>query len=127
MAEDDPDAKLGKKGNSPTNANGEEKKYETRPALFDYFVQLKCILILSIFLLWIFTIFVMYFFGESSGSDSDFNDGYWYTFVELTADEAKEFVMCWYLTIFVFGTLINCLRVGLFALIVPSIAQDSFE
>ena len=127
MAEDDPDAKTGKKGDSPTNADGEEKKYETRPVLFDYFVQLKCILILSIFLLWIFTIFVMYFFGESSGSDSDFGDGYWYTFVELTADEAEEFVMCWYLAIFVFGTLINCLRVGIIALTAPAIAQDSFE
>ena len=100
----------------------EKDEYEERPVLFDRFVQLKCILVLSTFLLWIFTIFVMYFLGETSGSDGDSDDGYWYTFVELTEKEAKEFVMCWYLTIFVFGMVINCLRIGIIALIAPTCA-----
>ena len=79
------------------------------------------------FLFWILTIGVTYFLGEASGTDSDADKGALYTFVELTPDQANEFVMCWYLSIFVFSMLINCLRIGIISMVAPGCAQDRKE
>ena len=68
-----------------------------------------------------------YFLGDASGSDSDEDKGDLYTFVELTPDQANEFVMCWYLSVFVFSILINCLRVGFISLVAPGCAQDEIK
>ena len=79
------------------------------------------------FLFWILTICVTYFLGEASGTDSDADKGELYTFVELTEDQAKEFVMCWYLSIFVFSMLINFLRIGIITMIAPGCAKTRKE
>ena len=47
--------------------------------------------------------------------------------MELTIPEAREFVMCWYLSIFVWGTLINEIRIFVIALLAPIRAQELFE
>jgi len=49
------------------------------------------------------------------------------TYVELTPDEASEFVMCWYLAIFVWGVIINELRIVIITLLGPIRAQDLFD
>jgi hypothetical protein len=45
------------------------------------------------------------------------------TYVELTPDEASEFVMVWYLAIFVWGVVINELRIVICTLLGPIRAQ----
>ena len=55
------------------------------------------------------------------------DEGYWYTFVELTPDEASEFVLCWYLAIFVWGVIINEIRIVIISLMAPIRAQTLFE
>ena len=139
--EDEDEERQGMKGNQETDADNdgaeskreyaeekkEEKEMESRPALFDKYLQLKCVCIVFIFILWIITICVTYFLADYSGSNEDFEKGDLYTFVELTEDEANEFVMCWYLAIFVWGFLINELRIVIISLLAPIKAQNFFE
>ena len=140
--EDEDEERQGMKGNQETDADNdgaeskrehaelkkeEKKEMESRPALFDKYLQLKCVCIVFIFILWIITICVTYFLADYSGSNADFEKGDLYTFVELTEDEANEFVMCWYLAIFVWGFLINELRIVIISLLAPIKAQNFFE
>lgn len=94
-----------------------------RPVLFDKWLQLKCVLILFIFIFWIATIVISYFLMDYAGTNADFADGDLYTFVELTPDEAQEFVMCWYLAIFVWGVIMNEIRIVIISLMAPIRAQ----
>ena len=102
-------------------------EYEHLPVLFDRWLQLKCILIFFIFVFWVTAIVVTYYLGDYAGTDADFDKGDLYTFVELTVPNAREFVMCWYLSIFIWGTLINEIRIFVIALLAPIRAQELFE
>lgn len=105
------------RGEENRDAGSKEKEYDTRPALFDKWLQLKCISILFIFIFWVVAIVITYFLGVYSGSNKETSDIE--SFVELTVDEANEFVMCWYLAIFFWGPIINYIRIVIIALVAP--------
>lgn len=52
---------------------------------------------------------------------------YWDAFVELSEEEAEEFVTCWYLAIFVWGVVINEIRIVIITLLAPIRAEKLFE
>ena len=68
-------------------------------------------------MIWIVALIVTVILGDYAGKTGETN--YIETFVELTEDEAIEFVMCWYLAIFVWGIIINELRIVIISLMAP--------
>ena len=111
------------------NVDCEEKltEYDHQPVLFDRWLHLKCVLVFFMFVFWAFAIVANIMLADFSGTDSDFNKGYIYTFAELTVPEAQEFVECWFLATFVFSTLINFIRIIVIALLAPIRAHQLFE
>ena len=99
-----------------------------RPVLFDKWLQLKCVSLLFIFIFWMVTLAVCYLLVDYSGSnDPAKGTGSLYTFVELTESEAEEFMTCWFLAIFVWGVIINEIRIVIISLMAPIRAQTLFE
>lgn len=95
--------------------------------LFDRWLQLKLISVFLIFGFWTAAIVITFYLADFSGYNGDMDEGYWYTFVELTPDEASEFVLCWYLAIFVWGVIINEIRIVIISLMAPIRAQTLFD
>mmetsp|Transcript_43757 Transcript_43757/g.58036 ORF Transcript_43757/g.58036 Transcript_43757/m.58036 type:complete len:129 (+) Transcript_43757:3421-3807(+) len=48
-------------------------------------------------------------------------------FIFLTPDQAQEFVFVWFMTIFIYGVVINELRIVIISLLAPIQAQSLFE
>ena len=103
------------------------REYDHQPVLFDRWLHLKCVLVFFMFVFWAFAIVVNILLADFSGTDSDFDKGYIYTFAELTVSEAEEFVICWFLATFVWGTLINLIRIFVIALLAPIRAQQLLD
>ena len=97
--------------------DGEPKWDDIRPALFDRWLQLKLVLIVLFYMIWIVALIVTLVLGQYSGKTGE--TSYIETFVELTPAQAQEFVMCWYLAIFVWGIIINELRIVIISLMAP--------
>lgn len=63
--------------------------------------------------------------SDYSGKTGD-TDGI-QTLVELTPDEAKEFVIVWFLAIFVWGVILNELRIVIITILAPIRAKELFD
>ena len=98
---------------------------DIRPALIDQFIYCKLVFIVFCFLFWVFTITVTFMLTNYAGRNDDPKG--LRTFVELTPDEAKEFVMTWYLAIFIWGEVINELRIVVISLMAPIRALELFN
>ena len=96
-----------------------------RPALFDRCLQCKLVGIVLFWLFWLFTLGMTAILAVYSGND-EVKEGLEH-FVELTPSQASEFVMVWYLSIFVWGVLLNELRIVIISLLAPIQAQAIFD
>ena len=113
-------------GKAPQAADDDDPKWDDiRPALFDRWLQLKLVLIVLFYMIWIAALVASYYLSLYSGKTGE--TSYIETFVELTPDEANEFVLCWYLAIFVWGIIINELRIVIISLMAPIRGQALFE
>lgn len=74
-------------------------------------------MIVLIMLFWVAAIGITYQLGVWAGTTGEDNDTE--TFVELTPSEADEFVLTWFLAIFVWGVIINELRIVIISLMAP--------
>ena len=100
--------------------DGEDEETEefVRPALFDRFLQCKLVGLVLIYLFWMFALAMTAVLGIESGNDEDKTD-FIKSFVELTPQQANEFVMVWFMSIFVWGVLLNELRIVIISLLAP--------
>ena len=131
---DDDDAKS-KAGEGDALVEGEPKKKEdpekfVRPALFDRFVQCKVVGLVLIFAFWVLAIILSIELGTLSGIEYEEKDrkaDAWKDFILLSPDQATEFVFVWYLTIFVWGVILNEVRIIIISLLAPIQAQSLFD
>ena len=97
------------------------EKY-VRPALFDRFVQCKVVGLVLIFAFWALAIMLSIELGTLSGieyKDEERAADAMKDFILLTPDQATEFVFVWYLTILVWGVILNELRIVIISLLAP--------
>jgi hypothetical protein len=115
LGEDGPDSQ---RALNDADETAEEDEYEfVRPALFDRFLQCKLVAVILLWLFWMFTLGMTFVLAVYSGND-EVKEGI-EAFVELTPKEANEFVLVWYMSILVWGVLLNELRIVIISLLAP--------
>lgn len=85
--------------------------------MLDSWIYVKMVIVTFVFLFWIMVVFVTITLADYSGKTGESSD--LETFVELTPDEAISFTLSWFLTIFVWGNVINELRIVIISLLAP--------
>jgi len=93
-----------------------------RPALFDKFLWCKLVLMILLMLFWILAIVATLVLGDLCGieySKEERRADAAKDFILLTPDQATEFVLVWFLTIFVWGVILNELRILIITLLAP--------
>jgi len=99
-----------------------DPEFFVRPALFDRFLWCKLVGMLIIFSFWMLAIYISINFGNDSGIELPKNklrDDPIENFIFLNPEQATEFVLTWYLTIFVWGVILNELRILIISLLAP--------
>jgi len=102
-----------------------------RAALFDRFLQFKLAGLILIYALWALAIFVSIQMSQYSGKDfpeeQKPNLEFYYTLMVLTKEEANDLLLTWFLAIFVWGVIINELRIVVISILAPIHARDIFD
>lgn len=99
---------------------------EIRPALIDNWIYFKLVFIVFAFIFWVLTIVVMFILTDWAGRNDEPRETL-EAYIELTPDEATQFVYTWYLAIFIWGEVLNEIRIVVISLMAPIRATALFD
>ena len=99
---------------------------ESNMALIDEYMQLKIVFVMSLFVFWLFTVFISILFvvlgAQAAGDDANRQ-----MFV-MSEIDAEDFVKTWYFAIFVWGYgVFNILRIYIISMLAPNQANYELE
>ena len=104
-----------------------EETPQPKAALIDQFYLLKAFFLIMVFIFYCGTVAISVLFWIQSGQKAkDSLESI--NIIELTAEEAQEFVLCWYLSIFVVGWgVYNNVRVYIIGFFAPNVAHEKYN
>jgi len=111
-------------GDLKTSTGDEEKEIH----FIDMYLQLKLIFIISLFIFWMFTVFLSILYVVYSAQDAGEDTNPTQQALQMSEQEAYDFVKTWYMAIFLWGWLIyNGLRIYIISLLAPNQAKYEFD